>query len=100
VRLDSDGRWKDIGLLVLRVVVGIVFIMHGIMKAKMGLAGTIGFMTKIGVPLPQVAAPFSICAEIGGGIAQESARAAEVRSGGIHHFDHSTEATVGPATSL
>jgi putative oxidoreductase len=70
MRLDSnDGRWRDIGLLVLRVVVGIVFILHGYMKFRMGIAGTTGFMTKIGVPLPSIAAPFSIIVEMGGGIA-------------------------------
>ena len=70
MRLDSnDARWRDLGLLVLRVVVGIVFIVHGYMKVKMGIAGTTGFMTRIGVPLPSIAAPFSIIAEMGGGLA-------------------------------
>jgi putative oxidoreductase len=70
MRLDSeDARWSDIGLLVLRVIVGIVFIAHGYLKFKMGIAGTTGFMTKLGVPLASAAAPFSIIAEIGGGIA-------------------------------
>ena len=70
MRLDSnDGKWRDIGLLILRVIVGIVFIAHGYMKYKMGIAGTTGFMTNLGVPLPSVAAPFSIAAEMGGGIA-------------------------------
>jgi putative oxidoreductase len=70
MRLDSnEDRSRDIGLLVLRVIVGIVFIAHGYLKFKMGLEGTTGFMTKLGVPLASVAAPFSIIAEIGGGIA-------------------------------
>jgi putative oxidoreductase len=70
MRLDSNNdRRRDIGLLVLRLIVGIVFIAHGYFKFKMGMAGTTGFMTKLGVPLPSVAAPFSIIAEIGGGIA-------------------------------
>jgi uncharacterized membrane protein YphA (DoxX/SURF4 family) len=40
---------KDLGLLILRVVVGIVFAVHGYMKF-MGIAGTIGFFGGLGLP--------------------------------------------------
>lgn len=40
---------KDLGLLILRVVVGIVFAAHGYMKF-MGIAGTIGFFGSLGFP--------------------------------------------------
>ncbi len=39
----------NLGLLVLRVVVGLVFVVHGYMKFA-GLAGTIGFFAMLGLP--------------------------------------------------
>ena len=51
-----------LGLFLLRVVVGIVFFMHGMGKlvgppfAGGGMDGTIGFFTQIGIPMPTIAA--------------------------------------------
>lgn len=57
------------GLTVLRVVIGIVFIMHGIQKLGGGVAGTAGFFGSLGIPLPQVMAIIVIALELLGGIA-------------------------------
>lgn len=60
-------RW---GLLPLRVVVGVVFLMHGGQKLFVfGLAGTADIMGKLAIPLPTLAAAIVIAAEILGGIA-------------------------------
>lgn len=40
---------KDLGLLILRVVIGIIFAVHGYMKFT-GIAGTIGFFGVLGFP--------------------------------------------------
>jgi putative oxidoreductase len=57
-------------LLVLRAVVGIVFVIHGGQKLfGFGLAGTAGFLGSLGVPLPTVAAAGVIAVELLGGLA-------------------------------
>ncbi len=57
-------------MAVLRVVVGIVFIAHGWQKFfGMGLAGTTGFFTQLGVPFPALAAPAIATLELAGGAA-------------------------------
>ena len=61
---------RQTGIAVLRVVVGIVFLMHGRQKLMgMGYHGVVGFLHGVGLPLPQVAAVFLLVAEVGGGIA-------------------------------
>jgi putative oxidoreductase len=66
----SNSRGYAYGLLVLRVVAGVIFIAHGYLKAfKMGMGGTIGFMTHLGIPVTPVAAYFSVLAELVGGSA-------------------------------
>lgn len=61
-------RWTDLGLLVLRVVVGIVFFMHGYQKVfGMGVGGVTGFFTSLGIPMPGVAALFVSYLELVGG---------------------------------
>lgn len=60
-------RW---GLLPLRLVVGLVFLMHGGQKLFVfGLAGTSDIMGKLGIPLAPLAAAIVIAAELLGGIA-------------------------------
>ncbi|MEV4737250.1 MULTISPECIES: DoxX family protein [unclassified Microbacterium] len=58
------------GLLVLRIVVGAVFLAHGAQKIfEFTLAGTIGSFAGMGVPLPEIAAPVVAFVElIGGGM--------------------------------
>jgi putative oxidoreductase len=57
-------------LLILRVVLGIVFIAHGGQKLfEFGLAGVQGGFTQMGIPLPAITAPLVSVLEFGGGIA-------------------------------
>lgn len=56
------------GLAVLRIVVGFVFLMHGVQKIfDFGLAGTIGAFDGMGAPLPAITAPAAAFLEIIGG---------------------------------
>jgi putative oxidoreductase len=58
----------SIALLLLRVVLGVVFIAHGLQKLTQGgIAGTAEGFGQMGVPLPEIAAPAIIALEIGGG---------------------------------
>jgi putative oxidoreductase len=58
------------GLLALRVVVGLVFVVHGAQKLfGFGLAGTAGFLGGLGIPLPTLAAAGVIAVELLGGLA-------------------------------
>ncbi|HEY5086222.1 MAG TPA: DoxX family protein [Gemmatimonadaceae bacterium] len=60
-------RW---GLVPLRVVVGLVFLLHGGQKLFVfGLGGTADIMGKLGLPLPSLAAAIVITAELLGGLA-------------------------------
>ncbi|HKW49008.1 MAG TPA: DoxX family protein [Gemmatimonadaceae bacterium] len=60
-------RW---GLIPLRLVVGVVFLMHGAQKLFVfGIAGTADIMAKLGIPLPALAATIVIAAEVLGGLA-------------------------------
>lgn len=58
------------GAVPLRVVVGIVFAVHGAQKLfSLGFGGTAGYVARLGVPLPTVAAAVVIVVELLGGIA-------------------------------
>ena len=60
-------RW---GMMPLRVVVGLVFLMHGGQKLFVfGLGGTADIMGKLGLPLPWLAAGIVIATELLGGLA-------------------------------
>jgi putative oxidoreductase len=59
-----------LGLAVLRVVVGLVFLVHGYQKLfVMGIPGVTEFFTQIGAPLPGLSAPLVSVLEFAGGIA-------------------------------
>lgn len=59
----------SLGLLVLRVVVGAVFAAHGAQKIfEYTIPGTIGSFAGMGVPMPEIAAPFVAFVELIGGI--------------------------------
>lgn len=61
---------RETGIALLRVVVGIVFFMHGRQKLMgLGYHGVAKFLHGLGLPLPHVAAVFLLVAEVGGGIA-------------------------------
>jgi putative oxidoreductase len=67
---NSTPRQQQLGLTILRVIVGIVFTMHGAQKLFVyGLAGTSGAFAKMGIFLPGVMGPFIALLEFFGGIA-------------------------------
>src|SRR6266540_5776715 len=69
--MGSDNpRLRDYGIAILRIFVGVVFLAHGYLKVfKMGMAGTTGFFTQIGVPMPEVIAWLVALLETVGAIA-------------------------------
>lgn len=59
----------SLGLAVLRIVVGIVFAVHGYEKLFVQtIPGVTGFFTQIGAPLPGVTAPLVSVLELVGGV--------------------------------
>lgn len=66
----TESRLHELGLLPLRIAVGLVFLMHGGQKLFVfGLAGTSDIMGKLGIPLAPLAAGIVIAAELLGGAA-------------------------------
>lgn len=64
----STTSMQDVMALVGRLMVAYLFIPAGIGKL-MGFAGTVGYITSAGLPLPQVGAVIAIIVELGLGIA-------------------------------
>jgi putative oxidoreductase len=58
----------SIGLTVLRVVLGVVFIAHGAQKVSQGIAGVTQGFAGMGVPFPEIAAPLVAGLELVGGV--------------------------------
>jgi putative oxidoreductase len=72
-RLNSQSA-NDLGLLLIRTMVGVVFVFHGAQKlfgvwGGPGLEGFTGFLTQLQVPIPAVSAVLAAVAEFGGGVA-------------------------------
>jgi putative oxidoreductase len=66
-----DDSWAaNCGLVPLRLAVGLTFVVHGAQKLFVfGLGGAAGFMAKVGIPLPSVAAVVVTAVEVLGGLA-------------------------------
>ncbi|GAA2663652.1 hypothetical protein GCM10010412_038370 [Nonomuraea recticatena] len=58
---------SDLALLVARIVVGVIFMAHGLQKWQGGLENTTAMFSQLGVPSPQLAAVFATAVEIIGG---------------------------------
>ncbi len=61
-------QWSDYAPLVLRVVTGVIFAMHGYQKLMGGLPGVTGFVASLGFPMPELFAVLLIAVELVGGI--------------------------------
>lgn len=68
--LNKMKNQQDWGLLILRVVVGLIFFLHGWQKlTAFGFGGTAGFLGSLGIPLPSVLGVVLILAELLCGLA-------------------------------
>lgn len=66
----ASGSTQACGLTILRIVVGIVFLVHGYQKLfHMGFHGVAGFFGHAGIPWPMVSAVVVTLVEFVGGIA-------------------------------
>lgn len=68
MRPEND-RLTDLGLLILRVTVGLIFLTHGWPKLMNGASGTAQFFGQLGIPAPGVTAWLITVLEVAGGIA-------------------------------
>lgn len=68
--LNTTPAQQQYGITVLRVVVGLVFLAHGLQKLLLfGIGGTAGFLGSIGVPAAGLMAVVLIAIEVLGGLA-------------------------------
>ncbi len=66
----AGSKCSEWGVAILRIVVGLVFLMHGGQKLFVhGVEGVAGSFTQLGLPLPYVSAVLDTAAEFGGGVA-------------------------------
>lgn len=66
----ATARQREIGLTILRVVVGAIFIAHGAQKFfLLGIPAIAGGFAQAGIPMPSLMAPFIALVELLGGIA-------------------------------
>lgn len=66
----AGSKCSEWGVAILRIVVGLVFLVHGSQKLFVyGVGGVAGLFTQLGLPLPYVSAILSTAAEFGGGLA-------------------------------
>ena len=67
---NTGARFAKWGMLPLRIVVALVFLMHGGQKLFVfGIGGTADIMGKLGLPLPYASATIVIAVELVGGLA-------------------------------
>ncbi|WP_216214159.1 DoxX family protein [Amycolatopsis aidingensis] len=63
------ARLQDVAALLGRLAVAIVFLAHGLQKWDSGVSATASGFESMGIPLPTVAAVFTILVEVVGSIA-------------------------------
>jgi putative oxidoreductase len=66
--MNNGWELRSWGLTLLRVVVGVIFVMHGWQKLSMGFHNVAGFLTSLGIPMPTLAAVLLTIVEFVGGI--------------------------------
>lgn len=66
--MKSNSGLQAWGLMLLRVVVGVIFLMHGGQKFQMGFGNVAGFLGSLGIPAPNLAAVVLTLVEFLGGI--------------------------------
>ena len=68
--MAKSSGFASCGLTILRIVVGIIFLVHGWQKIHaLGFHGVEGMFRQIGIPLPTITAAVVILVEFLGGIA-------------------------------
>lgn len=67
---NPSARQINLGLLIMRIVVGVVFIAHGVQKLFiLGIPGVTGGFATMGIPIPNVMGPFIALLELTAGFA-------------------------------
>ncbi|MGI9145497.1 MAG: DoxX family protein [Chloroflexota bacterium] len=61
----ADARW---GITVVRLMMGVILVVAGTQKWANGIGGFVGFVTQLGVPVPQVVGPIIASGEVVGGV--------------------------------
>ena len=67
--MSNGSGLQSSGLAALRIVVGVIFLMHGGQKLFMGFHNVAGFLGSLGIPLPTLEAIVLTLVEFVGGIA-------------------------------
>jgi uncharacterized membrane protein YphA (DoxX/SURF4 family) len=65
----SIGDQRDFALFIIRIVIGVIFLLHGIQKLQGGVDGVAGFLGSLGLPAPVFFAWILTLVETLGGIA-------------------------------
>jgi putative oxidoreductase len=67
--MNTGSGLRSWGVTLLRLVVGVIFVMHGWQKLSMGFQNVAGFLGSVGIPLPTLSAVVLTIVELLGGIA-------------------------------